>query len=160
MVDHVYQRHFKVRSLQQDTILTRFSSLSPKLSLRLNYRNSTSGSVNPYLMMGCTMIRQAEDSTLGVQSAFSKNTYFNAHAGVSIIQQNWGVNVFYYYGPHDLIGQTDYFYFNKFSKSIRVMPYFEKYYFNRTLLLNSYSSYYYEAQTGGFIFYGFFYENL
>lgn len=145
MLDHIYQRHYKVRFLQQDTVLTRFSSLSPKLSLRLNYRNSASGSVNPYLMMGYTMISQAEDSTLGIQSAFSQDVYFNAHAGVSVVQQNWGVNVFYYYGPHDLIGQSDYFYFNKFSKSIRVMPYFEKYYFNKTLLLNSYSSYYYEA---------------
>lgn len=143
-IEHLSQKRLKIDA-NGDSVSTRFKTYSPRLSLRLNYKTGISGYVSPYFMPGYTYVTSAEDTTIGIPSPFAKNVYYNAKAGLNVIQNNWGLNVFYYYGPHDLVTQSDYYYFNHYSKSIRIMPYFQKYYFNKLLLVSSYNSYYYEV---------------
>ncbi|MBI4946156.1 MAG: SPOR domain-containing protein [Bacteroidetes bacterium] len=145
-LEHLSYSALKINSLTGDSTYTHFNTISPKLSLRASYKNSVSGFINPYTLFGYTFITRAEDSTI----SFSKpilpnNTFFSVKSGVNIIQKNWGMNVYYYLGPQNLSSQTDYYYFGRYSKSIRIMPFFQKYYFNKTMLLSSYDSYFYEV---------------
>jgi hypothetical protein len=143
--------HFSYSAVKTDNVtglntFTRFSTISPKLSIRCSYKNGLSGSINPYGLFGYTVVTAANDSTINVPSPFIPHkTFFNSKVGVNIIQSYWGMNVLYYIGPQNLASQRDYYYFGRYSKSIRIMPYFQKYYFNKTLLFSSYDSYAYEV---------------
>lgn len=143
-LDHTYNEQQKVTTLG-DTTFTRFSSVTPKLNFRLGFRNRFNGSITPSVGVGRTYITRAEDSTLATNTIISNRSYFIATAGLSFIQGYWGLNVFYYYGPHSIVTQTDYYYFNAYSTSLRVIPYFQKYFFNRSMLLRSYNNYQYDA---------------
>ncbi len=124
---------------------TNFSTISPKISVRGSYKNNTSGFVSPYAMVGLTYITSALDSTLINSTHVPMNKFLSARAGVNFLQGNWGANMFYYIGPNDFVSQSDFYYFGRYSKSIRIIPYFQKYYFGRRLLLTSYDSYSYEV---------------
>lgn len=145
MLEHLSFRALKI-SRMGDSTTAYFQSISPKLSVRCSYRNNLSGFITPYLMVGYTYITRAEDPTI-TPSLFHtpQSTFFNSRMGINVIQHNWGVNVFYYLGPRDYVTQMDYYYFGRYSKSIRIMPFFQKYYFNKQMLFSSYSSYYYEV---------------
>lgn len=145
-LEHYSYTALKINRLTGDSTYTHFKTISPKLSLRCSYKNNTSGFINPYLLAGYTIVTDAEDSTLILPPSFvPRKTFFNAKAGLNVIQGNWGINVFYYLGPYSLVTQSDYYYFGRYSKSLRIMPFFQKYFFNKTLLLSSYDSYYYEV---------------
>ncbi|HEY4798082.1 MAG TPA: hypothetical protein VII99_03295, partial [Bacteroidia bacterium] len=95
---------------------------------------------------GYRFITAAQDSTVIIPPGLvSKKEYFNARAGLNVIQNNWGVNVFYYYGPSSSASQNDFYYYGVYSKSLRIMPYFQKYFYHKTMLLSSYDSYYFEV---------------
>ena len=129
-----------------DSVNAHFKSISPKLSVRCNYKNSRSGTINPYAMLGYTYINSAEDSSITLPTPFiPKRAFFNAKAGLNIMQNNWGLNVMYYLGPQSIASSSDYYYFGRYSKSLRIMPFFQKYYFNKTMLLSSYNTYSYEV---------------
>lgn len=146
VLDHLSVTSLKINRITQDSTYARFSTISPKLSIRGSYKNNVSGFINPYAMFGYTFITVAEDSSIALPILFSpRKGFFNAKAGINIIQSNWGLNVVYYIGPRDFITQSDYYYFGRYSKSLRIMPFFQKYYFNKTVLLSSYNSYYYEV---------------
>lgn len=146
VLEHLSASAIKVNSLTGVATNTYFNTISPKLSMRCSYKNNLSGFVNPYALVGYTFITSAFDTTVAISPLhIPKNTFFNAKVGLNVIQSNWGVNVFYYLGPRDFVTQSDYYYFGRYSKSIRIMPFFQKYYFNKALLLSSYNSYYYEV---------------
>lgn len=144
--EHISRENLKI-NLLGDSIKTRFASRSPRLSFRLNYKNNVNGFISPYMILGYTYITSAQDSSILVDttSLFSKAVFFNASAGLNAVQKYWGLNIIYHYGPRGILAQTDYYYYNNYGKTIRIMPYFQKYYFNRKMLLSSYNSYYYEA---------------
>lgn len=145
-VEHFLFSSLKVNQITGDSVNTRFQSVSPHLTARLSYKNNASGFITPYTSIGYTFITQAEDSSITVSPLHKpKKYFFNAKAGLNVIQSNWGVNIYYYIGPRDFATQTDYYYYGRFSKSIRIMPFFQKYYFNNQMLLSSYNSYYYEV---------------
>ena len=146
LLEHISVKQLKILP-NGDSVFTRFKTISPKISLRVNYKTGVSGYVGPYALLGYTYIVDAQDSTIGIPAPTSKTVFYNAKFGLNVIQNNWGVNVFYYYGPHDLSTQGDYYYFGSYSKSIRIMPYFQKYYYNKLLLVSSYNSYYYEVHS-------------
>jgi len=143
---HISRENLKINYLG-DSIQTRFASRTPAISFRLNYKNNINGFISPYLTLGYTYITSAQDSSILVDttSLFSKAVFFNASAGLNAVQKYFGLNIIYHYGPHDILAQTDYYYFGSYGKTLRIMPYFNKYYFNRKMLLSSYNSYYYQA---------------
>jgi len=143
--EHNFHESYKINTLN-DTVRARFSSYSPKIAVRVHCKSGMNGFVTPYLIAGYTHITLAEDPTLPPVSPLFKNNFFNASAGFNAIQNNWGVNIFYYYGANDYISQHDYYYYNSFGKSIRVLPYFQKYFFNKTMLLSSHNSYSYDTK--------------
>ena len=146
VLEHFSYTALKINRITGDSTFARFKTISPKLSLRCSYKNNVSGFINPYTLVGYTFITSANDSSLILPSTFvPKSAFFNAKAGLNVIQSNWGMNLFYYIGPYNLSAQSDYYYFGRYSKSIRIMPFFQKYYFNKKVLLSSYNSYYYEA---------------
>ena len=146
VLEHVSFDALKINSTTGDSTYTYFRTISPKLSVRASYKNRPSGFVNPYVLFGYTYITSASDSTLSVSPTFTpRPAFFNAKAGLNVIQSNWGVNIFYYLGPRDYVTQSDFYYFGRYSKSLRIMPFFQKYYFNKTMLFSSYNSYYYEV---------------
>ncbi len=146
MVETFSYSALKVNPLHGDTFYTHFNTISPKLSLRCNYKNNLSGFITPYVQVGYTFITRAEDSTIIPPTPFvPKPVFFNAKAGLNIMQGNWGLNIFYYMGPYSLPTQSDYYYFGTYTNSMRIMPFFQKYYFNKTLLLSSYDSYFFDA---------------
>lgn len=144
--EHIKSENIFITTLQ-DSIQRRFSSMSPKLSLRLNYKRHTYSSITPSLLFGYTYITSAEDSLMGTPVSTAKSDFFNARIGFNIMQKNWGMNINYYYGAYDVSSQTYYYYLGNVKKTLRISPYFQRYYFNRTLLISSYNSYYYDANS-------------
>lgn len=148
MLEHFSFTSVKYNYATLDTTTAYFNNISPKLSLRCSYKNSASGFITPYAIVGYTYVMDALDSTVvNLGPYIPKNAFFNARAGVNIIQRNWGLNVFYFYGPNNFNTQTDYYYYGHYSKSIRVMPFFQRYYFNKKMLFSSYNSYFYDVLT-------------
>lgn len=146
VLEHTSYSALKINGLTGDSTYTHFNTVSPKLSLRCSYKNNVSGFITPYTMVGYTFITSAQDSTIKFATPIvPKKYFFNAKAGLNVIQKNWGVNIFYYIGPQDYSTQSDYYYFGSYNKSLRIMPFFQKYYFNKKMLLSSYDSYFYEV---------------
>jgi len=117
--------------------------------MRLTYRSSRYSTFTPYLLMGYTKITESADSAFGVSfsdiALLRDRPYYNARAGVNVRQQHWGVNVYYYYGPYTIYDQSAYLYGGNFHKSLRILPWLEKYFMNKKAKLSSYSSYFYDA---------------
>lgn len=145
VLDHLSYRALKIDNVLHDSTFTEFSTISPKLSFRCNYKNNPSGFISPYAYFGYTFVTAAIDSFFLNPTINPTKAFFNAKAGVNIMQKNWGVNVFYFYGPNNLISQSDNYYYGRYSKSLRIMPFFQRYYWNKKLLLSSYNSYFYEV---------------
>jgi len=131
-----------------DTIVT-LSTISPRLSMRLTYRNGRYNTLTPYVLMGYTKITESADSAYGVSLSeidlLRDKPFYNARAGVNVKRQHWGVNAYYYYGPYTIFDQSAYLYGGNFRKSIRILPYFEKYFMNKKVKLSSYNSYFFDA---------------
>ncbi|MEK6616107.1 MAG: SPOR domain-containing protein, partial [Bacteroidota bacterium] len=145
--DHSDHRQLKIKS-NGDSIQTRFSAISPKWSLRLRLKNSTYSSLSLFSMMGYTYITHADDSTYSNPIYFNtKKPFFNTNTGVNITQKNWGINISYYTGSHNINMESDYYYSGNVNKTIRIMPYFQRYFLNRKILFSSYNSYYYQTRS-------------
>ncbi len=148
LLEHISFSALKIDNKTGDSTNTYFTSISPKIALRASYKTSASGFITPYTIFGYTYVTSALDSTITVLSPLAKSpAFFNARAGLNVIQGNWGINIFYFYGPYSFINQQDFYYFGRYNKSIRIMPFIQKYYFNKTLLFSSYNSYFYEVVT-------------
>lgn len=131
-----------LRALQSgDTTIYRLKTSSPQLSLRMNYKGRLSSSVNPYFIPGYTFIYSQIDSVnKGTDSVLSRE-FFRARAGVNIIQKYWGVNVSYDYGPIDEYGLVDFAFFRSYGRTLRIAPYFERYFLNNKMLFSSRNTY-------------------
>jgi hypothetical protein len=145
MIDHIYYKALKINKQLGDSTYAEFASINPKLSFRCNYKNNVSGFISPYVNIGYTFITHAVDSFIAKPNEAPRKEFLNAKAGVNIMQGNWGVNVFYYFGPNSLVSQSDNYYYGRYSKSLRIMPFFQKYYWNKKMLFTTYDSYFYEA---------------
>lgn len=148
LFEHIYFSALKFQSVTGDSVHAKFRSFSPKLSVRVSYRNNISSYISPYATFGYTYITTAEDSSISISPSFKPQPlFFNFRTGLNVIQGNWGMNLYYYLGPSSLVSQSDYYYYGAYSKSLRIMPYFQKYYFRKTMLFSSYNSYSFEAKS-------------
>ena len=125
--------------------LAPFSTLSERLSLRLNYRNGRYNTFTPYVLLGYTKtIDSPQELGFG---EIAQRPYYNARAGVNLRRRYWGVNILYYYGPYTIHTQNNFFISGSFNKTIRILPFYEKYFPNRKIKLTSYSSYMFDGTT-------------
>ncbi|MFH1321748.1 MAG: SPOR domain-containing protein, partial [Bacteroidota bacterium] len=139
---------YQTRDDYMNDTLVPMGSISERLYIRANYRTSRYNTVTPYIICGFTKINEYADSAFGLSfSDISPFTapFYNAQVGLYIRRKHWGVSVNYYYGPYYIYNQFSYVYGGNFDKSLRIMPYFEKYFLNNKLKFVSYNSYIYNA---------------
>ena len=142
LLDHVSVTSLNI-SKGADSTRLHLTSYSPQISLRLNYKGSYRSTVNPYFIPGYTLIYSTVDSLTQDTSYSAYREYFRARAGTNIIQKFWGVNVSYDYGPVDQYGQVDYIFFRSYGRTLRIAPYYERYFLDKRMLFSSRNSYAY-----------------
>jgi hypothetical protein len=141
-LDHISYSLVKVMPVTGSRTSTNFASITPKISTRCSYRNKASGIISTYAIFGYTYITSALDSTIFLPTPFfPKKKFINSRFGVNVTQHNVGVNIQYNIGPQNFSSQNDYYYFGRFGRSLRISPFFQKYYFDKKLLFSSYNSY-------------------
>lgn len=147
VIDHSDYRRLKIIKPANDSVYTRFSVFSPKASIRTSVKSGPFSSFSVYMLTGYAFITHIEDTTLDPTSYGSTRPNLNTNVGMNVVQKNWGMNISYYTGPYNIAMQSDYYFTGVPNKTLRVMPYFNKYFYNKKLLVSSYSSYFYQTRS-------------
>lgn len=147
VTDHSDYRRLKIIRPVNDSVYTRFTVFSPKASVRTNIKSGHFSSFSAYLLTGYAYITHIEDASIDPTLFPSTKPNLNTNVGVNVIQKNWGMNISYYTGPYNIAMQSDYYFSGVSNKTLRIMPYFNRYFYNKKLLVSSYNSYFYQTRS-------------
>ncbi len=107
-----------------------FETHTPKLRIGGSYRDQNRNSIQSSIVGGYTFVTHYKDNSKFITQ---NKQFFNAYFRFSYRHDNWGVYFSYNHGPYSINQQHSYFYSDYYSKSLRAMPYYEKYLYKDVL---------------------------
>jgi len=115
---------------------------SVKSSVRFKDANSFM-TFSPSIRFGINRITQFSDFYKGenVKNKLNLKPYSSAIFAINLNTRNWGFYISYYYGPNSINQQFNYIYNKYFTKTIRIMPYYERFIYKDRIRIISRANY-------------------
>ena len=136
-VEPSYKKNSSNRFIQlSDDDYFSTNKIALKLGMRIRGDNSYN-SISPSIKFGFTDVSNFSSTIYGVYHPeyTDISTIISQEYKINLRRKFWGVLLMYYYGPRTLNEEFSYFYSNKFPKSLRLMPYFDKFIYKRKVKL-------------------------
>ncbi|MBE9469124.1 MAG: OmpA family protein [Bacteroidetes bacterium] len=113
-----------------------------RLGIRIRGENSYN-SISPSINFGFTDVTNFSSNFYGINNPEIKNisTIVSQEYKINFRRKFWGFLLMYYYGPRTLNEEFTYFYSRQFPKTLRIMPYFDKFIYKRIVKLTTRAGY-------------------
>ncbi len=121
-----------------------FSTNKTGFRLGMRFRGENSyNSLSPSINFGLSNVTNYSSNLYGIYHPEIKNipAFTSQEFKINLRRKFWGFLLIYYYGPRTLNEEYAYFYGHQSPKSLRIMPYFDKFIYKRMVKLTTRAGY-------------------